>query len=118
MHKSKTDLTGCHVSSEVFWRVDGSSFDVEYSSFPVIDQGTINGAVVTFKDITDRKSKENTIKRALDEKNILLAEIHHRVKNNLAVVSAMLQLQSDDELNSEVADKLLSNPNQDYCQYS
>ncbi len=42
-----------------------------------------------------RKEKARTIQKNLDEKNILLSEIHHRVKNNLAIITSLLTLQSD-----------------------
>jgi PAS domain S-box-containing protein len=42
-----------------------------------------------------RQQKARTIQKNLDEKNILLAEIHHRVKNNLAIISSLFTLQSD-----------------------
>jgi diguanylate cyclase (GGDEF)-like protein/PAS domain S-box-containing protein/putative nucleotidyltransferase with HDIG domain len=49
---------GSHVEDEVFWRADGTSFDVEYFSYPQIKNGEITGAVVTFLDISKRKQKE------------------------------------------------------------
>lgn len=49
---------GVHVDSEVFWRRDGTSFPVEYSSHPIIEEGIVKGAVVTFVDITERKHAE------------------------------------------------------------
>jgi len=52
---------GSHVDGEVFWRADGTSFDVEYYSYPQIKNGEITGAVVTFMDISERKQKEAEI---------------------------------------------------------
>ena len=51
------------VDSEVFWRRDGTSFPVEYASTPILDErGELAGAVVTFRDITERKQAEETIR--------------------------------------------------------
>lgn len=56
----KTLITGeCfHVDDEVFWRADGSCFDVEYFSYPQYKDGEVIGAVVTFRDISERKQAE------------------------------------------------------------
>jgi len=55
---------GVRVDTEVFWRKDGTSFPVEYSSFPIIEGGIIKGAVVTFTDITRRKQTEAALKES------------------------------------------------------
>ncbi|MEA9993091.1 sigma 54-interacting transcriptional regulator [Pseudomonas sp. 10B1] len=56
---------------EVFWRRDGSSFPVEFTSTPVISDGRIAGAVVVFRDITERRNTENQLQSALKELNVL-----------------------------------------------
>ncbi len=52
-----------HVTDEVFWRKDGSSFPVEYVSTPIRERGEITGAVVIFRDITERKRAEKLSQR-------------------------------------------------------
>ncbi|MBL8380952.1 MAG: PAS domain S-box protein [Burkholderiales bacterium] len=57
----------CRVDSEVFWRADGRAFEVEYSSYPILDAGQVQGAVITFLDITERRRAEELLRRANDE---------------------------------------------------
>ena len=57
-------------------------------------------------DVTEEKENQELLLRSLEEKNILLAEIHHRVKNNLAVVSGMMELQAYNETDEQVQQKL------------
>jgi PAS domain S-box-containing protein len=73
-------------------RKDGCTFPVEVRLSPIQIAGRplILGVA---RDITERKQAENEIASALREKELLLREIHHRVKNNLAVVSSLLSLQ-------------------------
>lgn len=52
---------GVHVEDEVFWKKDGTSFEVEYFAYPQIKNGEIVGAVITFMDISKRKQREADI---------------------------------------------------------
>ena len=61
MYLSHADGTDHHVSDEVLWRKDGSSFPVEYTSMPIKKDGRVVGAVVTFKDITEQKQLEEDL---------------------------------------------------------
>ena len=64
----------CRVDTEVFWRANGQAFDVEYSSYPIIESGEVKGAVITFLDITERRHAEDLLKRAKDELETRVAE--------------------------------------------
>jgi PAS domain S-box-containing protein len=54
-------------ATEAFWRKDGRSFPVEYTSAPIIKDGNVVSAVVTFRDITERRQAEKELKEHMDE---------------------------------------------------
>jgi PAS domain S-box-containing protein len=83
-----------HVEA-VRMRKDGQRLDVSLCISPIEDaNGCAIGAATIVRDITERKRVEAEIKASLREKEVLLKEIHHRVKNNLQVVSSLLGLQA------------------------
>ncbi len=52
------------------------------------------GAIITAQDVTEQKFAQDEINRSLQEKEVLLNEIHHRVKNNMQIITSLLKLQS------------------------
>ena len=68
--------------------------------------GEPGGYVVLAQDITTLKETEGRLRESLEEKDVLLKEIHHRVKNNLQVVISLLSLQKNQERETEVMDAL------------
>jgi PAS domain S-box-containing protein len=73
-------------------RKDGSEFPVEIGLNPIeTEEGPMVLSAIV--DISERQQREEDIRRALREKDILLGEIHHRVKNNLHIVHSLLDLQ-------------------------
>lgn len=73
---------------------------------PVIRNNELFKVTGTFQDITERKEKEEEIFQNAREKEILLSEIHHRVKNNLAIISGLLELEAMDKENESLRDVL------------
>jgi PAS domain S-box-containing protein len=74
-------------------RGDGTEFPVEIGLVPI---DTEEGPMVlsAIVDITERKQREGRTEAALREKDLLLGEVHHRVKNNLQIIDSLLSLQA------------------------
>jgi PAS domain S-box-containing protein len=90
------------ISKGTVWRGEfcnkkknGDCYWESASISPVFDEG---GRITTYikvaEDMTDRKKAEEEIRKQLKEKEILLREVHHRVKNNMATIVSLLSLQA------------------------
>ena len=108
------------------WRIESDVYKIQVIPnvvnrlpIPIVAMGEVSGRVestgndpavgdyvANSRDVTERYLRQEEIKNSLKEKETLLTEIHHRVKNNLAVISAMLQLQYMDVENQKVFDSL------------
>jgi len=67
LHKTCSSGIQMNVTDEVLWRKDVQSFPAEYSSTPIIKDGKVMGAVVTFRDITERKRVEGKLKEHMED---------------------------------------------------
>jgi PAS domain S-box-containing protein len=84
-------------------RRDGSRFMVQCNATVMRDpRGSPTHLMTSFIDITERKRAEAAMRASLEEKEALLKEVHHRVKNNLQVVTSLLALQAQREHRPEV----------------
>jgi len=109
----ETILEGDVVRGEMINKTkDGRLLNIHFSSNPIInDEDEIIGFIAIQEDITGLKKMEKSLRESLYEKEIMLAEIHHRVKNNLAMISAMMIIQADKTDDPGLSNKLLDSTN-------
>jgi transcriptional regulator with GAF, ATPase, and Fis domain len=79
------------VDNEVFWRKDGSSFFVEYTSTPIRDRGSVVGAVIVFRDITQRREADEKLRAALAE----VEQLRKRLEQDNEYLQEEIRLQTD-----------------------
>jgi len=106
-----------HISEQVFsgqsytdeverFSETGEKLTVLMSAIPIIHEKEVVAAYVIYVDLTEQKKMEKDLQKSLGEKEILLQEVHHRVKNNLAVMAGLIDLQIMEEGDSNVNNKL------------
>jgi len=77
----------------------------------IMIQNNLKESYLYIQRIEERRLSEKIAKEALDEKNILIAELHHRVKNNLAIISGLFSLKINDDLHEDAKNVLLESRN-------
>lgn len=84
----------------------GNPLNTIINTIPIFEDDEIVGAYGIYVDVTEQKEMESRIQKSLEEKEILLQEVHHRVKNNLAIIAGLLDLQIMEEEEAQMQSKL------------
>jgi len=107
--KNIIDLKG-YIPLRYHKKKHGTVFPVEITA-NFFEHNGRNILIAAIRDITDRKLIERQIESSLKEKELLLSEIHHRVKNNFEIISSLLDMSGMHTENKEVQNLLLSSRN-------
>lgn len=101
----------CRIDDEVLWRADGSPFWAEYSSYPIVERGQVQGAVVTFVDIGERKRAEALLNQTHAELEQRVAERTRQLRelaNHLETVREQERTRIAREIHDELGSLLVA----------
>ncbi len=91
---TEQELVAHDTAERTLLRKDGVELAVSFSAAELrSSDGTLGGYVCVAHDLSEQKMVENEVRSSLEEKELLLREVHHRVKNNMQVISSLLAMQ-------------------------
>ncbi|HET9743224.1 MAG TPA: CHASE3 domain-containing protein [Terriglobales bacterium] len=98
VHQSSHSGTGYRIDSEVFWKKDGTPIRVEYFSQPIVEDGKIHGAVVSFVDISARLKAQQALLESekLAATARMISDMAHEVNNPLEALTNIVYLWQTD----------------------
>lgn len=106
IRQSRRDIAASCIESKKSARFVDERFgrSIDNIVYPVLDDyGNVVYLAILGVDITERIANEKEIKKLLDEKVLLLKEVHHRIKNNMLTISGLLTLRAESAENDESA---------------
>jgi two-component sensor histidine kinase len=114
-HAIKQIKKGNSTQFEISLVTQTNEFHLEIYLNPIFNiEGTLNEISMVAHDITQKKKQAKKIEESLNEKELLLKEIHHRVKNNLQIISSIINLQSASLNDEHILEVLTESKNRIY----
>ncbi len=98
-------------AEDVYWHKDGSAIPVEYAVSPMLEDGRVEGAVVVFHEIAERKRAEEAMRQAMDvaeaasrAKSEFLANMSHEIRTPMNAILGLVHLMQQTELSTRQRD--------------
>ena len=97
--------TGNRALERDYKKKDGTIFTCAINT-KIYTRGGEKRLIAYVRDISEQKASQEALEKSLKEKEVLLAEIHHRVKNNLAIISGLLEMQTFNSTDEKITSEL------------